>query len=190
MYERLGDIRSAAVVWGKIGDIAYDGGDSDEALRIFREVQLPVFERLGEAREAAVVWGKVGDIAYDRGEYDEALRIFREVELPVYERLGDIRSAAVVWGKVADIAYHRGEYDEAAELQGKRLEIDKQLGDLDGIAATSWDLARIDLARRDYQAALPRLVELIPDPKPAAKTRRDRRHRKDPRAAAAGRGPG
>ena len=44
-------------------------------------------------------------------------------------------------------------------MQRKRLEANKQLGDLDGIAAASWDLARIDLARKDYQAALPRLIE-------------------------------
>jgi tetratricopeptide (TPR) repeat protein len=53
----------------------------------------------------------------------------------------------------------RGDYDQAAELQRKRLEINKQLGDLDGIAAASWDLAQIDLARKDYEAALPRLME-------------------------------
>jgi hypothetical protein len=44
-------------------------------------------------------------------------------------------------------------------LQNKRLEVNKQLGDLDGIAAASWDLARIDLARQDYQSAFPRLAE-------------------------------
>jgi hypothetical protein len=32
------------------------------------------------------------------------------------------------------------------------LDANKQLGDLDGIAAASWDLAAIDLARQDHQA--------------------------------------
>src|ERR1019366_1833661 len=99
------------------------------------------------------------DIAYQRGDYDEALRIRREVELPVYERLVDTRSAAVTWGQIADIAEQRGDYDEAAELQGKRLELCKKLGELDGIASTDWGLAQIDLAREDHQAAFPRLVE-------------------------------
>jgi hypothetical protein len=51
------------------------------------------------------------------------------------------REAAITWGRIADIAYQRGDYDEAAELQRKRLEANKQLGDLDGIAAANWDLA-------------------------------------------------
>jgi hypothetical protein len=44
-------------------------------------------------------------------------------------------------------------------LQHKRLEVSKQLGDLDGIAKANWDLAQIDLVREDYQSACPRLVE-------------------------------
>ncbi|HZB31527.1 MAG TPA: CHAT domain-containing protein [Streptosporangiaceae bacterium] len=149
----------ATVVMGSIADIAYERGDYEEALRVRREVQLPVFERLGDAREAAVAWGKIADIAYERGDYVEALRVRREVELPVYERLGDARSVAVAWGKIADIAYQRGHYDEAAELQRSRLEVNKRLGDLDGIAAAGWALARIDLAREDYASAVPRLTE-------------------------------
>ena len=81
--------------------------------------------------------GIIADIAYDRGELDEALRIRREIELPAFERLGDTRETAVTWGKIADIAYRRGELGEAAELQHKRLEVNKQLGDLDGIAAAT-----------------------------------------------------
>ncbi|HEU5159996.1 MAG TPA: CHAT domain-containing protein [Streptosporangiaceae bacterium] len=159
LFTAAGSEREATVTMGSIADIAYRRGEYDEALRIHREVQLPVYERLGDARETAVTWGKVADIAYQRGEYDEALRIRREVQLPVFERLGDARSAAVAWGRIADIAYDRGDYDEAAELQLKRLEINKELGDLDGIAGASWDLARIDLSREDYDSALPRLAE-------------------------------
>jgi tetratricopeptide (TPR) repeat protein len=79
--------------------------------------------------------------------------------LPAHERLGDTRETALTWGKIANIAYQRGDFDEAAELQRKRLEVCKQLGDLDGIANSDWGLAQIDLAREDYQAAFPRLVE-------------------------------
>ena len=159
VFERLGDTRSAAVTWGRIADIAYQRGELDEALRIRREISLPAYERLGDTRSAAVTWGRIADIAYDRGELDEALRIRREITLPAFERLGDTRETVITWGKIADIAYRRGDYDEAAELQHKRLEVNKQLGDLDGIAAATWDLAQIDLTREDYESAFPRLAE-------------------------------
>jgi hypothetical protein len=44
-------------------------------------------------------------------------------------------------------------------LQRKRLELNRQLGNLDGIAGADFDLARIDLAREDYMAAIVRLAE-------------------------------
>ncbi|WP_372673150.1 CHAT domain-containing protein, partial [Amycolatopsis kentuckyensis] len=93
-----GSDREAAVASGRIADILYQRGDYDEALRIRREVELPVYERLGDTRSTAVTWGQIADILYQRGDYDEALRIRREVTLPVYTRLGDTRSTALTWG--------------------------------------------------------------------------------------------
>jgi tetratricopeptide (TPR) repeat protein len=149
----------AATAMGEIATIAFMRGDYDEAERIRREVELPVYERLGQTRSVAVIWGRIADIAYERGDYEEAERIRREVVLPVYERLGDTRSTGVTWGRIARIAYERGHYDEAAELQRKRLEIMTQLGDLAWIAETYWDLARIDLAQNNYESALHGLLE-------------------------------
>ncbi len=43
-------MRSKAVTQGKIAEILQARGELDEALRIRREEQLPVFERLGDVR--------------------------------------------------------------------------------------------------------------------------------------------
>jgi tetratricopeptide (TPR) repeat protein len=136
-------------------------GELDQAEQLLRHA-CQLFTAAGSELEAASAMGSIADIAYQRGDYDEALRIRREVQLPAYERLGDTREAALTWGRIADIAYRRGDYDGAAELQRKRLEVNRQLGNLDGIAAAQWDLARIDLTRKDYEAALPRLLESFP----------------------------
>ena len=85
------------------------GARLDEALRIRREEELPVYERLGDVHSRAVSMGQIADILEGRGETDEALRIRREEELPVYERLGDVRSRAVTMGRIADILEGRGE---------------------------------------------------------------------------------
>jgi predicted O-methyltransferase YrrM len=68
-------------------------GELDEALRIRREEQLPVYERLGDVRSRAVALGKIADVLQARGELDEALRLFRHEVLPVFARmqLGDER---------------------------------------------------------------------------------------------------
>src|SRR5262249_41509144 len=44
----LGDVRSRAVTLGQVADILQARGELDEALRIRREEELPVYERLGD----------------------------------------------------------------------------------------------------------------------------------------------
>jgi tetratricopeptide (TPR) repeat protein len=159
VYERLGDVRSRAVTMGKIANILQARGQIDEALRILREEGLPSFERLGDVREQAVTMGKIADILQARGQLDEALRIRTEEELPVYERLGDVRERAVTMGKIADILFRRGELDEARALHSEALETDRKLSDIEGIAASLWSLALLDLAEENVAGAVPRMAE-------------------------------
>src|SRR6202030_633912 len=76
-FTDAGDHRMAAIASGQIADILQARGDLDEALRIRREEQLPVYDRLGEVRSVAVTQGKIADILQARGDLDEALRIRR-----------------------------------------------------------------------------------------------------------------
>ena len=85
---------------GKIADILQNSGQLDEALRIRKEEQLPVYERLGDVREIAVTMGNIADIVQTRGQLDEALRIRKEDQLPIYERLGDARNVAITRAKL------------------------------------------------------------------------------------------
>jgi tetratricopeptide (TPR) repeat protein len=101
--------------------------------------------RCRRGRNPRSSWGNIADIAYRRGNYDEALRIRQEIQLPAFERLGDTRETVGTWGRIADIYSRRGDYDAAAELKVRRLEVNRQLGDLDGIAAAGWALTQIDL---------------------------------------------
>ena len=93
--EGRGAERGAALAAGAVADILQARGEVDEALRIRREEELPVYEKLGDVRSRAVTMGKVADILEARGELDEALRIRREEQLPVYEKLGDVRGLII-----------------------------------------------------------------------------------------------
>ena len=101
---------------GKIADIFEARGQLDEALRIRRDEELPVYERLGDVRAKAVTMGKIADIFQARGQLDEALRIRREEALPVYERLGDVRELLVARTKLAIGLALRGRGDDASEV--------------------------------------------------------------------------
>ncbi len=150
-----GDERNVAVATGIIADVAFLRGQYEEALRILRQEELPVYEKLGATRMIAVTQGRIADIYYKRGQYDEALRIRRQEVLPVYEKLGDIRLRALTQGKIADIYYQRGQYDEALRIRRQeQLPVYEKLGDIRGHAVTQGKIADIYYQRGQYDEAL------------------------------------
>lgn len=141
--------------WSQVGDILQARGELDEALRIRREEELPVYDSLGDVRSKAVTMGKIADIHQARGEFDEALRIRREEELPVYERLRDKRARSVALGRIADILHIRGEFDEALRIRREEeLPVYEQIGDLRSRAMTMGKNADILLLRGEVDEAL------------------------------------
>ncbi len=149
------DDRTAALFAGVRADVLYARGDLDEALRIRREVELPVYVRLGDVRSAAVIQGQIADVLYARGDLDEALRIRREVILPVFERLGEVEQATVVQGQIADVFAARGDLDEALRIRREvQLPVFERLGDVRSAAVTQGKIADVLEARGDLDEAL------------------------------------
>ena len=87
-------MRSRAVTLGRVADVLQARGQLDEALRLRREEELPVYERLGDVRERAVTMGKIADVLQARGQLDEALRMHLEERLPVAQAMQDLVSIA------------------------------------------------------------------------------------------------
>jgi len=100
---------------GQIADILESRGELDEALRIRREEQLPVYQRLGAVRERAVTMGKIADILQARGEPDEALRIRLEECLPIHREMRDLVSVAYIRFRCAKLRIERGGFGKGEE---------------------------------------------------------------------------
>nr|WP_294505141.1 CHAT domain-containing protein [uncultured Rhodopila sp.] len=155
LQRKRGNDRQLAVARGRIADILQARGELDEALRIRREEELPVYTRLGDVRSVALTQTKIADILQARGELDEALRIHREERLPVYTRLGDVRSVALTQGRIADIRQARGELDEALRIRREEeLPVYTRLGDVRSVAVTQGKIADILQARGALDEAL------------------------------------
>ena len=147
--------RMAAIAQGQIAGILYRRGELDEALRIRKEEEIPVYERLGDVHSRAVTMGQIADILVSRGDLNEALRIHKEEQLPVYERLGDVREGAVTIGKIADILYQRGEFDEALRIRKEEeIPVYERLGDVRSLAVTMGQIADILYRRGELDEAL------------------------------------
>ena len=133
---------------GKIADILSQRGELDEALRIRREEELPVYERLGDVRERAVTMGKIADILSQRGETDEALRIHTEERLPTALATGDVDSIAHIRLSCAQIRLDRdglakGEAQRIGDELAESFMIYQKLQHAAGIAAAGWLLGQL-----------------------------------------------
>ena len=116
---------------GQIADILQARGELDEALRIRREEELPVYERLGDVRSRAVTLGQVANILQIQGAQYDAVRILREDVIPVFERIGDVRSSVIARTNLALFLLSQkepGEREEAVNLLHDTLRIAQQIG--------------------------------------------------------------
>ncbi len=111
-----GQDRALALAQGKIADILQRRGDLEEALRIRREEELPVYERLDDEHSQAITQAQIAEILQSRGDLEAALRIIRDQALPVFERLRDLRSSAIAQGQIADILQLQGDLEEAIKI--------------------------------------------------------------------------
>ncbi|HET6427796.1 MAG TPA: hypothetical protein VFJ30_05270, partial [Phycisphaerae bacterium] len=123
-------------------------GELEEALRIRREEELPVFERLGDVRERAVTMSKIADILQQQGKAEEALHILTEEALPAVQRLQDVDLIANLRYTCASLRLDRGglEKGEAQVIFDELNESFRLLTKLqrpDGIAAVGVLLGQV-----------------------------------------------
>jgi tetratricopeptide (TPR) repeat protein len=149
------DVRNIAVTQGRIADILERRGQLEEALRIRRLEELPMYRQRGDIRSHTIAQGKIADILIQSGQFDEALHILQQEVLPVFERQGDIRECAVTKGQIADVLTLRGQFDEALRiLQQEELPAYERLGDIRALAVTRGRMADILTTRGQFDEAL------------------------------------
>ncbi|MGW3830868.1 tetratricopeptide repeat protein, partial [Streptomyces microflavus] len=126
-------------------DILQQRGEVDEALRIRREVTLPVYERIGDTSSVAVTWGKIADILQQRGEVDEALELQLK-RLEVNEQLRDMDGIAAANWDLAQIDLSRQDFDAAMPRLVTSFQLLLKLQRSDGIAVVGATLGQLLLA--------------------------------------------
>ncbi|SIT20375.1 CHAT domain-containing protein [Insolitispirillum peregrinum] len=149
------DAHHRAQLLGLQADRLVIQGNLDEALRIRREEEIPVYQAIGDPRELAISMSKIADILQIRGDLDEALRIRREEQIPVFQALDDRRELAISMGKIADVLQLHGELDEALRIRREEeIPVYQALGDRRSLAVTMGQIADVLQTHGELDEAL------------------------------------
>ena len=97
-----------AMMLDELADLRFRLGDLDEALRIRRDEQLPVFEKLGDVRSRAVTQAKLGQTLLLKGNRQAALELWRAAHAD-FERM-----------RLPEAALIKGWLDELDQPAGSR----------------------------------------------------------------------
>lgn len=154
VYEKLGDVRAAAISRAPIANILLARGQLEEAVNIYKDEVLPALEEIGDVRATVITSVKIADILQVSGDMDKALDIYKKA-FQVFENIGDALSTARTRGRIADILQARGQLDEALAIrQNEELPVFEKLGDVLAAAATRGNIADILAARGQPLEAL------------------------------------
>ena len=144
-----------AVLLDELAGLHLARGEMDEALRIRRDEELPLYKKLGDLHAHAATLDQISRVLMQRGEFDEALHILQEKVLPVFNELGDVLSYAIALGTSADILMQRGELDEALRIyREEQLPVYEKLSDVRSRAATLGQIADVLMQRGAFDEAL------------------------------------
>tara|TARA_R110002049_G_scaffold231003_5_gene403204 strand:+ start:4483 stop:6252 length:1770 start_codon:yes stop_codon:yes gene_type:complete len=154
-YEGLTDevsIKSRSRVKNHIGIAYYELGETENALRYFKEA-LADSEKLMDTSSFVSPLSNIAMIYSERGEYDEALvnyELARKVAVKINNRLNE----AQILGNIGYTYQQKGNYDKAIEYRKKALKMVQQLNQKDEISKQFLGLANCYFLLKDYNQAI------------------------------------
>jgi tetratricopeptide (TPR) repeat protein len=142
-FQRVGQIRSLltaiplsvdevrAPLLDELATLLTKLGDTDGALKIRIEEQLPLYKKMGKYHLRLVVLSRIADALRIKGDLEESLRMCQGEILPEYKILGDDRGRALTLDLIADIFQDQGKFDDSVGIRiNQTLPVYRRLGDL------------------------------------------------------------
>jgi tetratricopeptide (TPR) repeat protein len=126
-YEHTSDDRNNAVALRRLGMVAQERRQFEEAERWYRQ-SLAIKGSFGNEHGQAITLHQLGRIAQERRQFEEAERWYRQ-SLAITERLGDEHGQATALHQLGRIAEERGNVAEAVQFYERAETLVARLND-------------------------------------------------------------
>jgi tetratricopeptide (TPR) repeat protein len=143
------ELRARAL--GEAGVMAFAGADHERSRELWLEA-LPLFERVGSTREVGRAKMELGANWHAEDDLPRALEHY-EASRTILAQVDDPNAMGVVLANLGSVYETLGDLDGAISATSEALVLANAIGDEDGQAISSLNLATFDLARSDYRAA-------------------------------------
>ncbi|MHA1853320.1 MAG: tetratricopeptide repeat protein [Candidatus Heimdallarchaeaceae archaeon] len=151
--KELGNKNEEMTYLNNIGEILLYWGKIDEAMQNF-QAALNIAKEMGNKSKEATYLNNIGEIFCYLGRYGEALKNFQEA-LKI-AKIWDRKTEAAIISNMGIFFRYLGRYEEAIKNYQKALKIAKKIGDKEGEAIYSANIAAIshfwkkNLGRKTY----------------------------------------
>jgi tetratricopeptide (TPR) repeat protein len=159
LFEKLVDLRSAAVVKGNLGTVRKNQKQYAEALSAY-ESAIQSFESLGEPASVATIWHQMGMVHEDSNNYPAAETAYRKsLGIFVLQNNKDGEASSLL--QLGNLFQTMGQLEDAVTFYRQAADIYVALGDLadeglarNNLADTFIKLKRYDDARQEILRAI------------------------------------
>jgi serine/threonine protein kinase/tetratricopeptide (TPR) repeat protein len=141
LYIAAGDRRGAAREVLRVGDLLFDEGDYQGAMRQFED-SIPVFQEVGAAKSVRAARERIGNVYYATGKQAEAEKAYNQV-LSYDQKINDPVALAGDYGNLANAMDALGDLPGALKMQQQSLAAFNQAGDRRGASATLSNLGNL-----------------------------------------------
>jgi tetratricopeptide (TPR) repeat protein len=127
-------------ILGNLGNVCAALGENEQARSYYREI-LELQRHESDFKTAGQTLVNLGNLSRELGELERARAYYLESEQHL-ERVGDAYSQGILYSNFGLLEHDRGNHEEAVRFFTKAIELHKQTGHEEGLAATWGQLGR------------------------------------------------
>ncbi len=137
----------------ELADLYHRLSEWDEALRIYRDVALPMYRELGNKASEGATLNNISQIYKAQGDFETALDYVKQA-LTISQQTGNKAGEATTLSNISQFYHAQGDYETALDYLKQSLTISQQIGDKACEGATLNNISQIYKAQGDYETAL------------------------------------